>query len=246
MNWYNLDMKTAQQLIEALAREGDPVRAEHSTRFFKTGPGEYGEGDKFFGVTVPVTRKLVGLVQDMSLAEVQKLLASEWHEARLAGCLVLVQQFTYGTSEDRQKIYTFYLRNAKRINNWDLVDTSAPQIVGGWLVEQGEWLILRKLAKSEDLWERRIAILATFAFTRAGNSGPTYEIAEVLLRDAHDLMHKAVGWMLREAGKRVSEAELELWLQEGGRYKTMPRTMLRYAIERLPEVTRKSYLRGEK
>jgi 3-methyladenine DNA glycosylase AlkD len=239
-------MKTAQELIMALSREGDPVRAEHSTRFFKTGPGEYGAGDKFFGVTVPVTRKLVRSARDMSLDEVQKLLASEWHEARLAGCLVLVQQFVRAGLEDRQKIYAFYVRNAKRINNWDLVDTSAPYIVGGWLVDQGDWSILRKLAKSENLWEKRIAILATFAFTRAGNSEPTYEIAEILLYDKHDLMHKAVGWMLREAGKRVSETELELWLQEGGRYKTMPRTTLRYAIERLPDDTRKSYLRGEK
>jgi len=239
-------METAQQLIEALSREGDPVRAQHSTRFFKTGPGEYGEGDKFFGVTVPATRKHVRAVQSMSLTEVQKLLESEWHEARLAGCLVLVQQFTRSNAEDRQKIYTFYLRNAKRINTWDLVDTSAPYIVGGWLVQRGDWEVLKKLARSKNLWEKRIAMLATFAFTRAGNSEPTYEIAELLIADTHDLMHKAVGWMLREAGKRVSEAELEMWLQENDRYKTMPRTMLRYAIERLPETTRQGYLRGEK
>ena len=239
-------METAQQLIEALSREGDPVRAQHSTRFFKTGPGEYGEGDKFFGVTVPATRKHVRAVQSMSLTEVQKLLESEWHEARLAGCLVLVQQFTRSNAEDRQKIYAFYLRNAKRINNWDLVDTSAPYIVGGWLVQRGDWEVLKKLARSKNLWEKRIAMLATFAFTRAGNSEPTYEIAELLIADTHNLMHKAVGWMLREAGKRVSEAELEMWLQENDRYKTMPRTMLRYAIERLPETTRQGYLRGEK
>lgn len=239
-------METAQQLIEALSREGDPVRAQHSTRFFKTGPGEYGEGDKFFGVTVPVTRKYVRAAQSMSLTEVQKLLESEWHEARLAGCLVLVQQFTRSNMQDRQKIYAFYLRNAKRINNWDLVDTSAPYIVGGWLVQRGDWEVLKKLARSKNLWEKRIAMLATFAFTRAGNSEPTYEIAELLIADTHNLMHKAVGWMLREAGKRVSEAELEMWLRENGRYKAMPRTMLRYAIERLPEATRQSYLRGEK
>jgi len=239
-------METAQQLIEALSREGDPVRAQHSTRFFKTGPGEYGEGDKFFGVTVPATRKHVRAVQSMSLTEVQKLLESEWHEARLAGCLVLVQQFTRSNAEDRQKIYAFYLRNAKRINNWDLVDTSAPYIVGGWLVQRGDWEVLKKLARSKNLWEKRIAMLATFAFTRAGNSEPTYEIAELLIADTHNLMHKAVGWMLREAGKRVSEAELEMWLQENDRYKTMPRTMLCYAIERLPETTRQGYLRGEK
>ena len=239
-------MKTAQELIEALSQEGDPVRAQHSTRFFKTGPGEYGEGDKFFGVTVPVTRKHVRAVQSMSLTEVQKLLESEWHEARLAGCLVLVQQFTRSNMQDRQKIYAFYLRNAKRINNWDLVDTSAPYIVGGWLVSQDDWEVLKELAQSKNLWEKRIAMLATFAFTREGNSEPTYEIAELLIADTHDLMHKAVGWMLREAGKRVSEAELEMWLRENGRYKTMPRTMLRYAIERLSEAKRQSYLRGEK
>lgn len=239
-------METAQQFIEALAQAGDPLRAQHSTRFFKTGPGQYGEGDKFFGVPVPVTRQFVRSARDMPLAEVQQLLKSEWHEARLAGCLILVAQFASGDLRGRQKIYTFYLHNTKRINNWDLVDSSAPNIIGEWLVSRGEWSVLSELAKSENLWERRIAILATYAFTRSGDSGPTYEIAELLLDDRHDLMHKAVGWMLREAGKRVSESELELWLQENNRYKLMPRTMLRYAIERLPEATRKSYLLGEK
>ncbi len=239
-------MDTAQDFINALSRVGDPIRAEHSLRFFKTGSGQYGEGDKFFGVTVPATRKLVNQSREIPLAEVQKLLLSEWHEARLGACLILVQQFTRGGKDEQKKIYNFYIKNARCMNNWDLVDSSAPYIVGGWLFSRGSWSTLRELAASSNLWERRIAILATFTFTRGGDSEPTYEIAEILMDDKHDLIHKAVGWMLREAGKRVSETELELWLQEGDRYKTMPRTMLRYAIERLPETTRKSYLRGEK
>lgn len=240
-------MRTAKEFETALSRQSDPVRAEHSQGFFKTGPGQYGEGDRFFGVTVPATRKLVRLARQMSMSEIQKLLESPWHEARLAGCLILVEQFTVADREQQQKIYNFYLKNARRMNNWDLVDSSAPGIVGGWLLAAEEdWAVLRELAISENLWERRIAILATFAFTRSGDSGPVYKISEILVNDTHDLIHKAVGWMLREAGKRVSEQELELWLQEGGRYSTMPRTMLRYAIEHLPELTRRQYLRGEK
>ena len=239
-------MVVAQDFIDALSRVGDPVRAEHSLRFFKTGPGEYGEGDRFFGVTVPNTRKLVTQYKGLPLTEIQKLLVSEWHEARLGGCLILVAQFERGDLTRQQEIYNFYLKNARRINNWDLVDSSAPNIVGTWLVGTGSWGVLNQLAISENIWERRIAMLATFAFIRNGNSEPTYEIAEILLGDEQDLIQKAVGWMLREAGKRVSETELELWMQEDGRYKIMPRTMLRYAIERLPEVTRKSYLVGEK
>lgn len=239
-------MNTAREFVGGLSKINDPIRAQHSLRFFKTGPGEYGEGDKFFGVTVPNVRKLVIKSQAMSLSEVKKLLSSEWHEARLGGCLILVAQFERGDSVRQQQIYDFYLKNTRWINNWDLVDSSAPNIVGAWLVYRRDWSELHQLAIADSLWVRRIAILATLAFIRCGDSEPTYQIAEVLLDDEHDLIQKAVGWMLREVGKRVSEVELELWLQENGRYKTMPRTMLRYAIERLPEDTRQGYLRGEK
>jgi 3-methyladenine DNA glycosylase AlkD len=181
----------------------------------------------------------------MPMSEIQKLIESPWHEARLGACLVLVNQYKKADVVTRKNIYDFYLENAKRINNWDLVDSSAPHIVGRQLVALGDWSILKELARSENIWERRIVVLATMAFSDVGDSAPTYEIAEILVSDDHDLIHKAVGWMLREAGKRVSEQELELWLAEDGRYKTMPRTMLRYAIERLPETKRQQYLRGE-
>lgn len=239
-------MKTAQEFEAALRAIGDPVRAEHSERFFKTGIGQYGEGDRFYGVTVPETRKLVRQSGEMPRAEVAKLLASPWHEARLGACLILVHQYQRADREEQTEIYGFYLAHARSVNNWDLVDTSAPNIVGAELSQRGDWQILQQLARSNDLWERRIATLATLYFTvKDGDSKPTYAIAEILQHDAHDLIQKAVGWMLREAGKRVSELELEAWLQEGGRYKSLPRTMLRYAIERLPEARRKQYLRGE-
>lgn len=238
-------MQTAKEFETALSRQSDPVRAEHSLRFFKTGPGQYGEGDKFFGATVPQVRKIVSACGQMPVSEIQKLIESSWHEARLGACLILVMQYKKADVDKRQKIYDFYLNHAKRINNWDLVDTSAPHIVGRQLVEKGDWSILKKLARSKNIWEKRIAMLATMAFSDSGDSAPTYAIAEILIDDDHDLIHKAVGWMLREAGKRVSEQELELWLGEDGRYKTMPRTMLRYTIERLPETKRQQYLRGE-
>lgn len=239
-------METAEEYLLALEGLRNPVKAEQLARFFKTGPGEYGAGDQFLGVTVPQSRQLVRRCGGMALIEIAKLLASDWHEARLAGCLILVYQYDRAQPERRGEIFDFYLAHTDRINNWDLVDTSTPNIIGMELVELGDWSLLKKLAKSDNIWERRMAVLATLAFTvKAGDSGPTYAIAELLLGDSHDLIHKAVGWMLREAGKRVSEEELEAWLQYQGRYKTLPRTMLRYAIERFPEARRKQYLRGE-
>src|SRR3989344_1954187 len=213
----------------------NPIRAKHSLRFFKTGPGEYGEGDKFLGLTVPQCRQLVRKYKDLSLSDITELLHSEYHEERLIALLLLVHNF----SKDSQKIYDLYLKSTKYINNWDLVDLTAPRIVGEYLLDKPVD-ILFKLAKSKSLWERRIAILATFAFIYKGEPKPTLKIAEMLLHDKEDLIHKAVGWMLREVGKRCGQKPLTDFLNQ--HYKSMPRTMLRYSIERFPEKTRKEYL----
>ena len=218
--------------IKSLA---DPERAKHSLRFFRTGPGEYGEGDKFLGLTVPQCRQLVRKYKDLSLSDITELLHSEYHEERLIALLLLVHNF----SKDPQKIYDLYLKATKYINNWDLVDLTAPRIVGEYLLDKPVD-ILFKLAKSKSLWERRIAILATFAFIYKGEPKPTLKIAEMLLHDKEDLIHKAVGWMLREVGKRCGQKPLTDFLNQ--HYKSMPRTMLRYSIERFPEKTRKEYL----
>lgn len=239
-------MYTADEYLAALRGLADPVRAKNSARFFKSGPGEYGEGDVFLGVTVPENRKLVRQCSNMPLVEVKKLLESELHEARLGGCLILVLQYGRADRERQVEIFDFYLAHTAWINNWDLVDTSTPNIVGMELLARGDWSLLRKLAGSKNLWERRMAMLATLAFTvKGGDASPTYAIAEILQHDSHDLIQKAVGWMLREAGKRVSEPEMEAWLQKDGRYKTLPRTLLRYAIERLSAERRKQYLKGD-
>ncbi len=228
----------------ALRTHASPIRAEISQRFFKTGAGEYGEGDQFLGVTVPQTRKVARAYREMSLKEVQVLVKSALHEDRLLGLLIMVGQFQRAkTNEERKKIVDVYLSLAHQghVNNWDLVDTSAYHIVGAYVYEQPSDL-LDKLAGSKNLWERRIAIVATFYFICQGESGPTFRIAKRLLADSHDLIHKAVGWMLREVGKRCSEKELEGFLNV--HYQRMPRTMLRYAIERLPEGRRGAYPDG--
>lgn len=227
----------------ALRAYASPIRAEISRRFFKTGVGEYGEGDRFLGVTVPQTRKVARVHRDMSLKEIQVLVKSEVHEDRLLGLLILVGQFQRAKiREERKKILDVYLSLARQgyVNNWDLVDTSAYHIVGAYVYEEPSNL-LEKLAGSKNLWERRIAIVATFYSICQGESGPTFRIASLLMSDTHDLIHKAVGWMLREAGKRCSEKELEGFLMMN--YQRMPRTMLRYAIERLPEAKRRAYLK---
>jgi 3-methyladenine DNA glycosylase AlkD len=232
---------------DVLKEYANPEKAEILQRFFKTGPGQYGEGDIFLGVVVPQQRAIVKKFwKDASLKDIGELLSSKIHEERDVGVLMLVEKFKRGEGEEGKKeIFDFYLRNTAGINNWDLVDLSAPHVVGGYLIDKKiERKVLYKLVKSKNLWERRIAILATFAFIRAGDFGDTLKIAELLLRDSHDLIHKAVGWMLREIGKR-NQKVLEKFLQEGGRYMVMPRTMLRYAIERFEEGKRKSYLKGE-
>jgi 3-methyladenine DNA glycosylase AlkD len=218
----------------------DPVRATQSLRFFKTGPGQYGEGDKFLGLTVPemrtLARKYRALDDDAALA----LLASPWHEERLVALLLLVQGYKRGDEQRRRKIHRAYLAHARWINNWDLVDLSAEHVVGPH-VKAEEIALLEKLARSKNIWERRIAIVSTFHFIKQDEFRPTLAIATALLGDSHDLIHKAVGWMLREVGKRDRKT-LDAFLQK--HYRTMPRTMLRYAIERHTESIRKRYLAG--
>ena len=225
----------ARRKLRAVANS---ERAAGSARYFKTGPGEYGEGDKFLGVTAPDLHRLAREFQSMSLKDVRRLLASGWHEERVLALLILVRQYERGDAGAKEKIYDAYLRATRHINNWDLVDCSAPQIVGGHLARKGR-APLRRLAKSSSLWERRIAIVATLHLIRLGEFDDTFRIAEMLLRDPHDLIHKATGWMLREAGKR-DRRRLELFLDQHAA--AMPRTMLRYALEHFPEAARRGYL----
>ena len=223
--------------------------AEHSQRFFKTGKGEYGESDIFLGIRVPVLRKLVNKYRGISLEEVSKSLHSKFHEERLLAVLILVHLFKNrsgtldesGTYDGQKQIYNLYLDNIEFINNWDIVDISAGNIVGAYLHQKDKALLYR-LVYTDNLWERRISIISTFYFIRQNEFDDTLKIAEILLNDKEDLIQKAVGWMLREVGKREIEIEEE-FLQE--HYMKMPRTMLRYAIEKFPETRRKMYLRGE-
>jgi 3-methyladenine DNA glycosylase AlkD len=218
----------------------DPIRAVHSQGFFKTGPGQYAEGDRFLGLTVPVMRKLVRKYRQLDDASTLDLLASSWHEERLIALLLMVEGHESGDDSRRDQIHRAYLANTGQINNWDLVDASAGEIVGSHL-DATNIVLLEHLALSDSLWERRIAIVSTFHFIKHNEFRPTLGIAERLLRDTHDLIHKAVGWMLREVGKRDRQA-LDQFLRK--RYQRMPRTMLRYAIERHPEGIRKKYLAG--
>ena len=218
----------------------DPEGGEHSQRFFKTGPGQYGEGDKFLGLTVPEMRGLARKYRDIDDAATLELLASSWHEERLVALILLVEGYGRGDEARRKRIHRAYLANTRHINNWDLVDASAGDIVGQHL-EAGDITLLERLARSESLWERRIAIVSTFYFIKRNEFRPTLKIATLLLGDSEDLIHKATGWMLREVGKRDRTA-LDRFLKK--HYKRMPRTMLRYAIERHPEQIRKQYLAG--
>ena len=219
---------------------GSPERATHSLRFFKTGPGQYGEGDKFLGLTVPEMRKIARKYRELGDDAALELLASPWHEERLVALLVLVDGYERGDDQRRKAIHRAYLANARWINNWDLVDLSASQIVGRHL-EAKDIKLLERLARSKNVWERRIAIVSTFAFLKRDDLEPTLKIAEMLLGDSHDLIHKAVGWLLREVGKR-DRAALDRFLQN--HYDRLPRTALRYAIERHPPNIRKKYLAG--
>jgi 3-methyladenine DNA glycosylase AlkD len=220
---------------------GDSQRALVVQRFFKTAPGEYGEGDIFVGLRVPEIRKLAKEYQYLPLSETSRLLQSSLHEARLLALLILVRAYTQGDASLQEQIYNLYLRNTHFINNWDLVDASAEHIAGAHLRYRSR-SPLHALAESSLLWDRRISIMATFHYIKRGEFAETLHIAKLLLRDPEDLIHKAVGWMLREIGKRDQLIE-EKYL--AAHYKTMPRTMLRYAIEKFPEKLRQQYLRGE-
>lgn len=233
-------MKSAaiHRRLEAL---GNPERVRTLQRFFKTAPGEYGEGDVFAGLYVPEIRKLAREYEALPLPEVLDLLHSRIHEARLLALLVLVRAYARGDAATRERICRLYLENSRFINSWDLVDTSAEHIVGRHLLDRDR-APLYALAKSGLLWDRRIAVMSTFHFIKRGEFGETLRIAERLLGDREDLIHKATGWMLREIGKRDRTAE-EGFLRV--HCNVMPRTMLRYAIERFPEELRQRYLRGE-
>ena len=218
-----------------------PQRAKNLSRFFKTGPGEYGEGDVFLGVTVPQIRAIVKENRDIDLGEVKILFASKYHEVRLAGALCLVEMSRTADIKTQKKIFDIYLKHRGRINNWDLVDLSAPTVVGEYLrVAPPAKAILKKLSQEKIMWSRRIAILATFAFIRAGRFNESLALAKKYLTDKEDLMHKATGWMLREVGKRDKKI-LEKFLKQHAA--VMPRTMLRYAIEKFSPEERAHFMR---
>jgi len=218
----------------------DPIRAQHSQRFFKTAKGEYGHGDVFLGLNVPEQRKITKKYTSLSAVEIFKLLKSKIHEERFTALILLVHKYQNSDDKSKKDIYNQYLKNTKWINNWDLVDTSAPQIVGDYCLRHKDIKTLVRLAHSSYFWDRRIAIVATYNFIRHKNTKPTFTIAKTLLKDSHDLIHKAVGWMLREAGKK-DLPRLKSFLDIYAPH--MPRTMLRYSIEKLSIKERKLYLK---
>lgn len=218
----------------------DPKKAIILQKFFKTGKGGYGEGDRFLGITVPTQRSIAKKYKDIPLSDISKLMSGAFHEHRLIALLILIEQSKRANEEARKLLVNFYLKNTNHIDNWDLVDLSAHQIVGKYLLKKDK-KILYKLAKSKNIWERRIAIISCFEFIKAQLFNDTLKIAEILLYDKHDLIQKAVGWMLREIGKRDQNQE-EIFLKKY--YLKMPRTMLRYAIERFPEEKRQAFLKG--
>jgi 3-methyladenine DNA glycosylase AlkD len=217
----------------------NPSKKEILQRFFKTGKGGYAEGDIFLGIVVPVQRQIAKKYYGIDLSEIEDLLNSKIHEHRLTALFILVDKFKKADQKEKKKIFYLYLKNTRHINNWDLVDLSAPNIVGNFLLDKDRSLIY-KLARSANLWERRISVLATFEFIRNGEFEDIFKISEILINDKHDLIHKAVGWMLREVGKRISEETEETFLKKY--YKQMPRTMLRYAIERFDERKRMYFM----
>ena len=236
-----MSAKRIDRIIAEMKALADPMRAAHSQKFFRTGPGQYGAGDRFLGIRVPQVREVATRYRDLDLEEVHELLCNPLHEIRLLALVILVTQFKQTNQAVQKAIYDLYMQNRQWINNWDLVDLSAPTIVGGWLQSRSR-ATLSRLARSKSLWDRRISVLATFWFIRDGDFDDALSLAEMLLDDNEDLMHKAVGWMLREIGKRdrkVEESFLKL------HYKKMPRTMLRYAIEKFPESLRQRYLQGK-
>lgn len=231
-------MTKLDEIKKELFTLANKAQAAHLNRFFKTGPGQYGEGDVFLGIKVPVQRQVAAKYKDLELDEIEELLHEKFHEMRLTAIIILVNQFKKADKELRSKIVRLYLKNTKWINNWDLVDLSAHYIIGAYLLDKPRD-VLYKLATSKMLWERRIAIISTFAFIRNGEYADTKKLSEILAGDKHDLMHKACGWMLREMGKR-DEGELIAFLDKNAL--KLPRTSLRYAIERLEEGKRRYYL----
>lgn len=234
-------MSSSSVRIE-LRKKSSPARAKTNAWFFKTKPGEYGEGDIFIGVTVPQVRAIAKKYRDLPLDHILELLHSPEHEFRLAALIIMVERFKKAAEPEREVLYETYVANTRWINNWDLVDTSASYIVGGYLASRPK-KVLVQLARSNNIWERRVAIIATFYFIVRGEYVETFRVAKILLADQQDLIHKAVGWMLREVGKRCGQEVEEEFLKK--HYKTMPRTMLRYAIERFAPARRKAYLKGE-
>lgn len=229
------------EIRKAISKQKNPTQAVNLQRFFKTGKGEYGEGDIFYGIKVPEQRIIAKQFKDLALYDLKTLILSKVHEERLIAAFILVDQFKSGDEKKKKIIFNFYLKNRKGINNWDLVDLSAPKIVGAYLIDK-EKDLLYKFARSRDLWEKRMSIISTQAFIREHYFDDTLNISEILLSDKHDLIHKAVGWMLREVGNRDMETEEEFLRKH---YKKVPRTMLRYAIEKFTEQKRNAYLKGK-
>lgn len=227
---------TGVYVIQSLGKLADPAKARILQGFFKTGKGQYGEGDVFWGITVPRIRSIVRQHRDIPLKDIPSLLKHHVHEVRLAGVLLMVEKY----QDDPEKVFNLYLKHAKFVNNWDLVDLSADKIVGRHLENHNKQL-LHKLARSRNLWERRVSIVSTFYEIKKGRPETTFKIAEMLLKDEHDLIHKATGWMLREAAKRCSQDDAEEFLRKHAAH--MPRTMLRYAIERFPPKKRAYYMK---
>lgn len=235
---FSIRPMSISQIKQELRKGGSREKAKILQGFFKTAPGEYGYGDIFIGVPVPHIREIAKKYRDLNLKSALKLLKSKIHEERLLSLIILVLKFDESDAAGKNKIYELYLKNTKYINNWDLVDLTAPNIVGTFLADKNK-KILYKLAKSNSLWERRIAIVATLNFIRKNNFSDTVKITEILLKDKEDLIHKACGWMLREVAKRKKELVVDFLLKH---YRRMPRVMLRYAIERFPERERLKYL----
>jgi len=235
---------TARTVMAALAQQADAGDAAFLQRFFKTGRGQYAEGDVFIGVRVPMIRRVCRAYTALPLNQAGKLLASHVHEHRLAALLILVSQYAKADAPGKQAIHQLYLKQLRqgRVNNWDLVDSSAEYLCGAHLAE-GDHRLLDKLAASDNLWQRRVAMISTFHFIKRGEATVALRIATTLLYDQHDLIHKAVGWMLREIAKRVDERLLTAFLDQHAA--TMPRTMLRYAIERLPPAQQRRYMRAK-
>ena len=232
---------TVKQVESALKKKSNPEKKAFFPRFFKTGPGEYGEGDKFIGVIVPDQRKIARQFKSLPRKEIKKLLDSELHECRLTACLILVHQFESSEKEsERKSVYDFYVKNVNRVNNWDLVDTSCHKIMGPYLMERSRKPLIQFARAKNHLWKNRIAIVTTYYFLKRQDFGTTLEIAEILLEHPEDLIHKAVGWMLREVGKQ-DEKVLVAFLKKHA--KVMPRTMLRYSIEKFSKTKRDAFMK---